>query len=110
MIRFIFRNLVHNAIKFTPENGKIICRGSTKNDTYIIEVEDSGIGIIKEKLSTLFDITDIMETTGTNEEKGTGLGLYLAREMTLKNNGSISVTSIVGKGTIFTISLPLYKY
>jgi len=110
MIRFIFRNLIHNAIKFTPENGQIICRGGVKGDNCIVEIEDSGIGIRKEKLSTLFDMSDIMETKGTNEEKGTGLGLYLAREMTLKNSGSITVTSVVGKGTIFTISLPKYKF
>ncbi len=110
MIRFIFRNLVHNAIKFTPENGQIKCRGRVENDRCIIEIEDSGIGIRDEKLSTLFDMSDIMETKGTNEEKGTGLGLYLVREMTLINSGSISVTSAVGKGTIFTINLPKYQY
>ena len=108
MIRFIFRNLIHNAIKFTPKNGQIICRGRVENNNCVIEIEDSGIGIRKDKLSTLFDMSDIMETKGTNEEKGTGLGLYLAREMTLKNSGAISVTSVVGKGTIFSISLPKY--
>ncbi len=108
MIRFIFRNLIHNGIKFTPENGQIICRGSIKENVCVIEIEDSGIGIGDEKLSTLFDMSDIMETKGTNEEKGTGLGLYLAQEMVQKNNGSISATSIVDKGTVFTVSLPLY--
>ena len=110
MIRFVFRNLIHNAIKFTPENGQIICRGRVENDNCVIEVEDSGIGIRAEKLPTLFDMSDIMETNGTNEEKGTGLGLYLAREMTLKNSGTISVTSVIGKGTTFSVGLPKYQY
>jgi len=107
MIRFVIRNLLHNAIKFTPARGKIVCRGSFLPGVFKIEIEDSGIGISKSKLDTLFNMSDIMKTKGTNHEKGTGLGLHLSREMILKNDGTISVDSAVGKGTTFTITLPL---
>ena len=107
MIRFVFRNLIHNAIKFTPAGGEVICRGSLLSGSFKIEIKDTGIGIAKERLPALFDMADFMETRGTNEEKGTGLGLHLSREMILQNNGTISVDSTVGKGTTFTITLPV---
>ena len=110
MIRFVVRNLVHNALKFTPENGKIsMSYLPGKNGTCTFEVSDTGIGIRNEKLDTLFDMMDIMEDKNTNDGRGTGLGLHLSRDMIIKNNGSIDVRSTVGKGTTFTIKLPAYN-
>ncbi len=109
MIRFVLRNLVHNAIKFTPEGGEISIKCHSEGDLCTIEVTDSGIGIREEKLGKLFEMLDIMEDKNINNEKGTGLGLYLAKEMVLKNNGQIRVTSKEGQGTTFFITLPLYK-
>ncbi|TAJ15667.1 PAS domain S-box protein [Marinilabiliaceae bacterium JC017] len=109
MLRFVLRNLIHNSIKFTPKDGgTITCSASTNTNTHqtIIKISDTGIGIQKEKLNSLFDITKRFETTGTLAEKGTGLGLHLTREMITLNKGQIQVKSIVNKGTTFTIYLP----
>ncbi|NPA37215.1 MAG: PAS domain S-box protein [Chlorobi bacterium] len=109
MVKFIFRNLIHNAIKFTPEYG-LISINSEISDNYLrIFVKDTGIGIKKERLENLFDMNDITSTKGTNDETGTGLGLYLTKEMVLKNKGTIKVESATGKGTTFIIELPLAK-
>jgi len=108
MIRFVFRNLVHNAIKFTPEKGRISFSSRINNDKCIIEVSDTGIGIKEEKLGSMFEMLDIMEDRNTNDGKGTGLGLYLSKDMVTKNKGTIEVESTVDKGTTFTITLPLY--
>jgi len=110
MIRFVLRNLVHNAIKFTPDKGKItLSLVSNDNETYTFEVTDTGMGIKQEKLDTIFDMLDIMENKNTNDGRGTGLGLYLSKDMILKNDGTINVRSTPDKGTTFTITLPRYK-
>ena len=108
MIRFVFRNLVHNAIKFTPPNGSITFDAHIEGKNCVIEISDTGSGIDKDKLSTLFEMLDVMEDKDTNDGRGTGLGLYLAKEMVIKNDGSIDVKSEVGKGTTFYITVPLY--
>jgi PAS domain S-box-containing protein len=107
MIRFVVRNLIHNGIKFTPENGRVECRGNLTENGCVIQISDSGIGIKAAKLEKLFTISGFIETSGTNEEKGTGLGLHLAREMIIKNKGSIQVDSVPTQGTTFTIHLPI---
>ena len=109
MIRFVIRNLVHNAIKFTPDKGTISINAHIDGENCIIEVSDTGVGIKEEKLGSMFDMLDIMEDKNTNDGRGTGLGLYLSKEMILKNDGNIDVKSTEGKGTTFTITLPLYK-
>jgi PAS domain S-box-containing protein len=109
MVKFMLRNLIHNGLKFTPEGGMVHCTAinNIETKTVKIEVRDTGIGICKEKIKILFDINAFLTTVGTAEEKGTGLGLSLTHEMIGLNNGTISVESEEGKGTTFSILLPM---
>lgn len=106
MLDTILRNLISNALKFTPENGKVIVRLS-ENETFInVCVEDNGVGIDKSNLSKLFRLDEHFTTKGTAKEKGTGLGLILCKELAEKNKGRLSVESEAGKGSKFTLSIP----
>lgn len=105
----ILRNLIANAIKFTPKKGKIILWAKEKHEERLICVSDTGIGIDKEKIKTLFDIDKVISTKGTEGEKGTGLGLLLCKEFVEKNGGIIWAESQVGKGTDFYFTLPSPK-
>lgn len=102
----IVRNLVQNAIKFTPTGGEITFAVQEVGQNVEIAVSDTGIGLNKEKLRSLFRL-DIKATYGTEREKGTGLGLYLSNENAKKIGADISVQSEEGKGTTFTLALPL---
>ncbi|MFT6994651.1 MAG: signal transduction histidine kinase [Maribacter sp.] len=98
-----FRNLISNAIKFTPKNGQIWLDIYIKNNTTIISVKDNGVGMSKEVLSRVLDSSEHYTTFGTDNEKGTGLGLVLCKEMITKNNGTLTVESELGKGSVFSI-------
>ncbi len=101
----IFRNLIHNAIKFTADGGAVTISTRPANDLVEIIVKDTGIGMKPEKVSILFR-TDISHTThGTQGEKGTGLGLLLCKEMAENNGGKLEVRSEVGKGSEFCVFL-----
>lgn len=102
----IFRNLIDNAIKFTPEDGNLKINVDSRIDKVAVSVTDSGIGIPKEKLDTLFQLADHSRTYGTSGEKGIGLGLQLVNEFTKLNQGTLDVQSKEGKGTTFTVILP----
>ncbi len=107
MFETILRNILSNAIKFTRENGSILIHAQ-HNDKNInsISIEDNGIGMTEDELSNLFSIHKTVSSLGTNNEKGTGLGLMLCKEMLDINNGEIDVKSSKGKGTKFIIHLP----
>ena len=107
MLDLILRNLVTNAIKFTPRGGHILIRGYEKDAKIIITVKDDGMGIPEDKLFNLFTIEKIYSTSGTEKEKGTGLGLLLCKEFTEKNKGNIWVESEEGKGSEFFVSFPV---
>lgn len=109
MITTVIRNLVNNAIKFTEPEGLIEISVQTDNGQVYVSVSDNGIGIKKENIPKLFKIESNFSTYGTAYEKGTGLGLILVKEFIEKNNGSIKVKSEKGKGSEFTINLPLAK-
>jgi len=102
----IIRNLLSNAVKFTPKGGKVSIYAIQDNNTWCITVEDSGVGIPADKVGLLFNPDTQFSTRGTNNEKGTGLGLLLIKELVEKNNGTVGVKSEVGKGTTFCITLP----
>lgn len=102
----ILRNLVSNAIKFTPHGGSVSISTEVKQDKVFIKINDTGTGISAEKISKLFTL-DKKSERGTAGEKGTGLGLTLVKELAELNRGSIQVTSHKDKGSSFIIALPL---
>ena len=104
--KIIFRNLVSNAIKFTPENGILSLMSSEEKNSIIIAVKDTGIGMTDAIIDQIFNRSEYYTTFGTNNERGTGLGLMLCKEMVLKNKGEIWVESSVGKGSTFYVRLP----
>jgi len=105
----VFRNLISNAIKFTPEGGAITLTSETKEHFLIIKVTDSGIGIRPEVLNKLFDKNEHYTTLGTRKEQGSGFGLILIDDFVKQNHGKIEVESEVGKGTTFSVYIPLNK-
>lgn len=108
MILSVFRNLISNAIKFTPRGGKVVISGNLEAGNFVeITVEDTGIGISENDLKKLFKIEEKISQTGTDGEESTGLGLLLSKEFINKHNGSIFVKSILGKGSSFIVRLPV---
>ncbi len=103
----VFRNLISNAIKFTSENGKIEIRTTTNNNFIDIEFKDTGVGMSQERIDKIFNKNEQQTSLGTNNEKGTGLGLTMVKDFAQKNNGKINVDSKRGEGTTFTISIPV---
>ena len=106
-IRLILRNLLNNAIKFTPDGGQITIETKATNGQIEIAISDTGIGIPPDRLADLFKPNARMSTVNTHGEKGTGLGLALSYEMAQRNNGSLWAKSDVGRGSIFVLSLPM---
>ena len=107
MIKTVLRNLISNAIKFTPKNGKVDVNALTNNNYVEITVSDNGIGMTKATMAKLFRIDANLSTRGTENEKGTGLGLFLCKEFVEKHGGKIRVESESGRGSTFIVSLPL---
>jgi signal transduction histidine kinase len=103
------RNLLSNAIKFTPRGGKITVNALQHDTMWEISIADSGIGIKPENLLKLFVTGETVKTRGTENEKGTGLGLLLCKEFVEKNGGTIRAESTPGFGSVFFITLPGQK-
>ncbi|MDP2337086.1 MAG: tetratricopeptide repeat-containing sensor histidine kinase [Bacteroidota bacterium] len=108
MIETVLRNLINNAIKFTPENGLIDITAKQTGDEIEICVHDNGIGISESDLSNLFRIDSKVKRKGTNDEDGSGLGLILCKEFVDKNHGTIWAESALGKGSSFTFTIPAH--
>ena len=106
MINTILRNLVSNALKFTKKGGKITIDALQKQGFIEISVSDTGIGISPEKISKLFKINETYSTPGTENEKGTGLGLILCKEFVQNHGGDIWAESSPGKGSAFRFTIP----
>lgn len=109
MIEAILRNLISNAIKFTPNQGQLIIRSREKQNEFEVAITDSGIGINKRDLSKLFEIDSTYSSLGTNNEVGTGLGLILCKDFINYHQGHISVESEIDLGSTFTFSIPKKK-
>lgn len=103
----ILRNLVDNAIKYTHEGGTVDLYANQEGGRVILEVKDSGTGIDKEKIGKIFLLSKGKTTDGTYNEKGTGLGLHIVKELVNKCRGTIAVKSKINEGTTFTLSLPI---
>jgi len=105
-IDVVIRNLISNAIKFTPENGLITLEARETDFHWEIKIRDTGIGMDAKTSQKLFKQNSNVTTYGTNNEKGTGLGLTLCKEMVEKNKGEIWVESAPKKGSTFYFTLP----
>ena len=106
MVNLIIRNLLSNALKFTPEGGSISILSQEEAFFHQIIVIDNGVGMNPEQLETLFTAHANVSTQGTANEKGTGLGLMLCKEFVEKNGGKIWVESEEGKGSSFYFTFP----
>ncbi|MEZ2335473.1 sensor histidine kinase [Mucilaginibacter sp. RCC_168] len=100
-------NLISNAIKFSKDNSRVDVRLNKKNEELIIEVQDYGLGIPADMLPDIFNRFSKARRTGVRGEESTGLGLSIVRQIIEKHNGIIDVESIVGRGTVFYIKLPV---
>jgi len=106
MVDTVIRNLIANALKFTHPGGTVEVSVRQKENYFEVAVSDTGIGIGKEHISKLFQIDTQYRRSGTDREKGSGLGLILCKELVEKSGGRIWVESETGKGTTFTFTLP----
>ena len=106
MVKSIMRNLISNAIKFSPRGNRIDIRVRPRSDRVEVTVRDQGIGIEQERQATLFDMAECRSTDGTEGEVGTGLGLTLCREFIERHGGEIWVESAPGRGTSMRFTLP----
>lgn len=109
MIKTVFRNLVSNAIKFTPENGSITIHSYLNNNKITTDIIDTGVGIPPGNLEQLFKSRGKIKTYGTNNEPGSGLGLILCYDFIVKNGGELTVSSVLNVGSTFTFSLPMLQ-
>ncbi len=108
MISIVLRNLVSNAIKYTPLNGRIIISARETRTGVEVSVKDNGVGISKDALRKIKSCT-FYTSKGTASDGGTGLGLMLSREFIMKNGGQMQIKSSLGKGSEFSFTLPKVK-
>lgn len=106
-IKLVIRNLVTNAIKFSYSGGTIYLKATEEKPLILFSVKDSGTGMPMEKASSIFQQQEIVSVYGTQNEKGTGLGLVLCKEFIERNGGGIWAESEEGKGSTFTFSIPI---
>jgi PAS domain S-box-containing protein len=106
MLKTVLRNLITNAIKFTNQHGEIEISAEINQEEVSITVSDNGIGISKEDISKLWDLTQDFKKTGTENENGTGFGLTICKEFVEKHGGRIWVESELQKGSNFKFTIP----
>ncbi|MEZ5070208.1 MAG: PAS domain-containing sensor histidine kinase [Bacteroidales bacterium] len=106
MILAVLRNLISNAIKFTPRGGQVWVKATRHGRTVRVEVKDTGVGMDPTTLSQLLEAGKLVTTPGTEQEKGTGFGLKLCQEFLQKNGGALEIVSQPGNGSSFSFTLP----
>jgi PAS domain S-box-containing protein len=102
----IVLNLMSNAIKFTNPGGSVAVKRESVGDCVRISVEDSGVGIPAEKLASIFEPFVQLGRSRTSQHEGTGLGLSISRDLARAMGGDVSVESVLGAGSTFTLTLP----
>ena len=105
----ILQNLLSNAVKFTPEGGKVNLRVRVEQRIAVFQVEDTGIGIPASQHNLLFQKFQQLEASRHRQYQGTGLGLALTKQLVELHGGSISFSSEVGAGSVFTVRLPAQR-
>ncbi|MCO6489480.1 MAG: response regulator [Phaeodactylibacter sp.] len=105
-MQYVFYNLLSNAIKFTPAGGYVTLKVNTFRDMLVIEVSDTGKGIPEAAIPHIFD-RFFQAQDHAGEQGGTGIGLALTKELIEMAGGSIKVESVLGRGSIFTVSIPI---
>jgi PAS domain S-box-containing protein len=106
-LKQIFLNLLANAVKFTPDGGKVTLTATASTNAMTFEIRDTGTGIPNEKLATLTDPFVRGETDPHKSQEGTGLGLAIVKSLVDLHNGDLTIESEVGVGTTVTVRLPL---
>jgi signal transduction histidine kinase/ligand-binding sensor domain-containing protein len=106
MLYVMLRNLVSNALKFTPSGKEISVQASQNHGGVTISIKDEGVGMSKSYINKLLLQEHPVIKTGTSNEKGTGLGLILCQQFIQANKGTLTIVSEEGKGSVFTLSLP----
>lgn len=107
LMKQVLSNLVENAIKYSPEDTKILVSSEERDNKIVVQVADQGPGIPPEELSNIFMKFFRSKNTKSSPIKGSGLGLYLAKYFTELHKGAIFVESSIGNGSTFTVELPL---
>ena len=106
LLGVVLTNLISNAIKYTPSGGKVAVRASATDDGVVVEVEDTGIGILEEDRTQIFERFFRSSQEEVQAQRGSGLGLSLVREIVEAHQGRVSVDSHMGKGSRFNVWLP----
>ena len=107
MLKTVVRNFMSNAVKFSPENSSIEISVVTEGDFAKVSVRDHGVGISADRLGSIFHKGET--TYGTGGEEGSGLGLQLCQDFARKNGGDVSMESVEGEGSTFSVFVPLKK-
>jgi two-component system, sensor histidine kinase and response regulator len=101
----VFRNILYNAIKFTPEGGKISIATRTEKDYVVVSISDTGVGMDEDTVRRIFRENEHITTEGTNNERGSGLGTFIIKDFVNRNRGRLEVFSFPGKGTTLSVWL-----
>jgi signal transduction histidine kinase len=105
-IKQIIFNLLSNAVKFTDE-GQIEIKVTQEGSQAIFSIQDTGVGLSQDDITVIFDLFRQVDESPTRAASGTGLGLAIAKKLVEMHGGQISVQSTLGKGSLFTFSIPL---
>ncbi len=106
LLHQLVRKLVDNALKYSPSGGRVVVRGRPEGDVLAFEVEDFGIGIPAEHLPRIFEKFYMVDGGIARRVGGTGVGLYLVREIVRLHRGTVDVRSLPGQGSVFSVRLP----
>lgn len=101
-------NLVENGIKYNVSGGKLTITLDRKNDNAVLRLKDTGVGIPQDSLDHIFDRFYRVDKARSRKSGGSGLGLSIVRSLVERNNGQITVNSEFGKGTVFTVTFPVF--
>jgi signal transduction histidine kinase/Tfp pilus assembly protein PilF len=107
MISTVIRNFVSNAIKFTSKGGKVELIGYHSEKSYKLIIKDYGVGMSEEDINNILSGDEQKSNYGTDNEKGTGLGLTISREFINQNKGTLKINSTIGEGSEFVLELPI---